>query len=250
LAGDTKDLLGLAPYGEALNTLTKGLVDGAGAFLGRICLPAAGEFGLLLQDKVSVWRATNAARVAAIAEAKLNSTGSIDGLHAHPRLVGAIIANGSWVDSPELQEMWGGLLASSCSEDGSDDENLLFVNFLGQMSGAQARILNLACSRANKVATSAGLFFCPKLMVSSADLTEVTGISDLHRLDRELDYLHALGLTQGGFTPDSTVQANVTPTALALNMFVRCQGSRQSVVQFFKLTATSDEDVRRIQLLG
>ena len=47
-----RDLFGLAAYGETLNTLAKGVVDGAGAFLSRICLPAAEEFGLLLRDKV------------------------------------------------------------------------------------------------------------------------------------------------------------------------------------------------------
>ena len=53
-------MFGLAAYGEALNTLAKGAVDGASAFLSKICLPAAEEFGLLLRDKLSVWRAKNA----------------------------------------------------------------------------------------------------------------------------------------------------------------------------------------------
>lgn len=40
---------------QPLNTLAQGAVDGAGAFLGRICLPAAEEFGLLLRDKVGFY---------------------------------------------------------------------------------------------------------------------------------------------------------------------------------------------------
>ncbi len=58
------DLLGLAPYGEAVNTATKVVVDGAAAFLSRVCLPASEEFGLLLQDQVRHWRAQNIARIA------------------------------------------------------------------------------------------------------------------------------------------------------------------------------------------
>jgi len=37
---------------EAINTVTTSVVGGAEAFLGRICLPAAEEFGLLLRDRV------------------------------------------------------------------------------------------------------------------------------------------------------------------------------------------------------
>lgn len=64
------DIFGIRPLAEAINTLTKGAVDGAGAFLSRICLPAAEEFGLMLRDKVSSWRAKNA--VAIIQKAEKN----------------------------------------------------------------------------------------------------------------------------------------------------------------------------------
>ena len=51
------DVLGIKPVGEAITTAVKGTVDGAAAFLSRICLPAAEEFGLLLRDRVSHLRA-------------------------------------------------------------------------------------------------------------------------------------------------------------------------------------------------
>jgi hypothetical protein len=38
------------PVEEAVKIATKGAVDGVGAFLSRICLPAAEEFGLLCRD--------------------------------------------------------------------------------------------------------------------------------------------------------------------------------------------------------
>ncbi len=47
------DLFRIKPLGEAAKIVTQAAVDGAGAFLGRICLPAAEEFGLLLRDKVA-----------------------------------------------------------------------------------------------------------------------------------------------------------------------------------------------------
>src|SRR5947207_737766 len=44
------DILGIKPVGEALKTVTEGAVNGAAAFLGRICLPAAKEGGLIIAD--------------------------------------------------------------------------------------------------------------------------------------------------------------------------------------------------------
>ncbi len=58
------DILGIKPIADSVNTVTKGTVDGASAFLSRICLPAAEEFGLLLRDKVSAWRSNNAIAIA------------------------------------------------------------------------------------------------------------------------------------------------------------------------------------------
>jgi hypothetical protein len=45
------DILGIKPIGNAIESLTDGFVSGASAFLSRICLPAAEEFGLLLRDR-------------------------------------------------------------------------------------------------------------------------------------------------------------------------------------------------------
>ena len=40
------DILGIKPIGNAIESVTTGMVAGASAFLSRICLPAAEEFGL------------------------------------------------------------------------------------------------------------------------------------------------------------------------------------------------------------
>ena len=90
---NSQDILGVKSFGDAINTATKGLVNGAGAFLSRICLPASEEFGLFLKDKVSKWSGENALQ----------------------------IEKGSWVDDNKVQDMWAGLLASSCNEDGRDE---------------------------------------------------------------------------------------------------------------------------------
>jgi len=219
------------------------LVDGAGAFLGRICLPAAEEFGQLLRDRIKYWRAVNASKIAAMAEARLRALNAGKSVQAHPRLVGAIIEQGSWTDDEEVQQMWAGLLASSCTQSGTDEENLLFINYLQQLNSTQAKVLNHACNAAPKKVQENGLIWADDLFCSAAKVRELTGVEDIQRLDRELDHLRVLGLIEGGIQLHASLTAEgaieLTPTPLALHMYVRCQGSRESPVAFFALSNPS-----------
>lgn len=230
------DLLGIKPVADAISHVTKATVDGASSFLGRICLPAAEEFGQLLQDKVRAWRAANAVRVVTEAERRLKQYLPDQQVHAHPRLVAAVIDHGSWTDDKTLQEMWGGLLASSCSTDGRDDSNLIFVNLLAQVTGLQVRVLLYACEKSEKCVTPPGLIM-PKmsLVVDIPTIISIAGTNDVHRIDREMDHLRGLGLIPVGFDPDRP-DVDITPSALALNLYVRCQGHRGSAVEYFGLT--------------
>lgn len=227
------DLFGLKPYGEAIKIATKGAVDSAAAFLGRICLPAAEEFGLLLRDKVHAWRTKNVIAITQFAGQYLgNSTN-----HAHPRLISSIIEKGSWIDDSYVQNMWAGLLATSCTKDGEDDSNLLFVNLLSDMTKAQARMLSYICEHAEKYMSRNGLPAARELQIDLDTLKRISGVDDVFRLDRELDYLRGQELIGGGFMLDSSsTNAQVIPSPIALNMYVRCHGSRKSPIEFFNLT--------------
>jgi hypothetical protein len=74
----------------------------------------------------------------------------------------------------------------------------------------------------------------PILLVELKIIEEITECSDFHRLDRELDHLRALELINGGFDPDST-DADITPSALALQLYVRSQGYIGSPIDYFGL---------------
>jgi hypothetical protein len=238
------DVLGIKPVGDAVNAVTEGVVKGASAFLSRICLPACEEFGLLLRDKVSAWRARNAVQITQRAERKLNESGAGD-VHAHPRLVGQILEQGSWSDDETVQELWAGLMASSCDAEGRDDSNMMFVDLLSRLSVSQVRILNYACQNAVKRVSAAGWLTADELSLSLEKLKEISGVSDFHRLDRELDHLRTFGLFPdlgGGFSPHSTF-AGITPSSLALHMFARCNGYRGDPPSFYTLTANPDPEV-------
>ena len=221
------DLFGIKPFADSLKIGTQALVDGAAAFLGRICLPAAEEFGFALKDRVHNYREINKVVMLQKAKQKLNKFTSEEGKHAHPRLVGAILNHGSWIDKEEIQDMWAGLLASACTEDGQDDSNLIFINILSQITRLQASVLNYACENVEKELSEAG-FIASKneLIVELQDLKKITDCDDFHRLDRELDHLRALdgyGMLSGGFGQHNT-DADITPTGFAIQMYVRCQG--------------------------
>jgi hypothetical protein len=181
---------------------------------------------------VSSWRAHNAAEITSRAEKLLGDQVHI---HAHPRIVAGVIELGSWSDAEEVQEMWAGLLTSACTADGRDDSNLMFLDILSKLTVSQARLFQYICLHATKIVTPAGWISANHFSMTLDDLKRVTGLTDFHRIDLELDHLRAVGLLPelgGGFTNDST-QANMTPTALALQMFARCQGSITDPLSFF-----------------
>jgi abortive infection alpha-like protein len=245
------DILGLKPYADSVKIVTQGAVDAAAAFLGRICLPAAEEFGLLLKDKVSRWRATNAVNIAAKAEKKLKLIPNAEGMHAHPRLVASIIEHGSWSDDDQVQEMWAGLLASSCTQDGRDESNLIFINILSQLTSLQAAILKYCCLSSVVIVTQLTINGKELKRVRIDPLTlewnEKKWNCDLSRMLRELEYLLSLDLIKDDSNPnmlrppyqsfyvsakDSSIR--IKPTPLALHLYVRCQGYSGSIEEYFK----------------
>lgn len=106
------DVFGIQPFAKAVEIATERSLDGIGAVLGRICLPAAEEFGLFLREKVHAWRTNNVAPVIQGADEILRLEPDHTNLHAHPRLVSKIIDESSWADQSEVQKLWSGLLAS------------------------------------------------------------------------------------------------------------------------------------------
>jgi hypothetical protein len=106
----------------------------------------------------------------------------------------------------------------------------------------QAKILKYACEHSEKVFWPNGLMTSDFLKATKEELFELTGEKDIQRLDRELDHLCALKLLDGGFHPmGMDLNAGLTPTALALQMYVRCQGERGSPVEYFRLESIPSE---------
>jgi Abortive infection alpha len=230
------DMLGLKSYGDTAKIAVEKSLDGAGAFLSKICLPVAEEFGLFLKDRVHIWRSSNVIKALKKAEKKYEEINGFEEKEAHPRMLASIIENVSWSDDDEIQDLWAGLLVSSCTNDGKDDSNLIFVNLLSQLTNSQVKILNYGCLNSKKSVSKAGWIGAENLEINIENLQNICQIEDFHRLDRELDHLRAIQLLNafdGGFNPETT-DANITPSSLALHLFVRCQGSSENPVKYFE----------------
>jgi hypothetical protein len=232
----SKDIFGIKPFGDATKIAVEKSLDGAGAFLGKICLPAAEELGLFFKDRVHLWRSYNLAKAEKKAKKKYEEIHGLEEKYAHPRLVSSIVNQVSWTDDDEIQEMWAGLLTSSCTQDGDDDSNLIFINLLAQLNKAQVKILNYACGTARKQMLSTGVVRAQNLTASFDELKQITGIMSFQQLDRDMEHLAVLGLLPvigWGFQTDST-DAIIRPSDLALHLFVRCQGSVAEPSEYFK----------------
>jgi hypothetical protein len=234
--GSSLDILGMKPVADAVSTVTTATTAGAGAFLSRICLPAAQEFGFLLEDKVRGWRANNATTIAKKAESKLRELQNHETLQAHPRVVGAVIEHGSWSDEETVQEMWAGLLASACTADGRSQENFIFVSILSQLNPNQARILRFACTKCKKTKSPSGLVTAVSMEVPVQEVVALTGTSNIHTLDLEFDHLRGLGLIDvlSGLNPEEEMAA-MCPTAIGLQLHMRSEGFVGSPIEFYSL---------------
>ena len=197
------DLLGIKGLSDSVKATTQGLLEGSAAFLFRVCLPAAEEFGLALRDRVSAWKAGNAAKMLSKANTIYFSNNPNPADRLSPRLACIAIEEASWIDDDQIQDMWSGLLASSTSPHGHSDENLIFMNFLKQISSLEVKILRFAVEQAPKRVSPHGLVFPQQVLVPIDKLPELFDIQDLQRLDRELDHLREFGLL--GFGRDGGI---------------------------------------------
>jgi len=211
----------------------KSLGEACGTILAKLCYRAADEIGADFSERTSNWRFRNVTTILETTAEKYDEFSKTGKEHAPPRLIHKVLQEGSWADDTHLQKMWAGLLVSSCSQDGRDEGNLIFINILGQLTTLQAKILAYACKNAAVKVTRAGWIVASKILnVDLKTLIAITGVDDFHRLDRELDHMRSLELITVGFRPENQ-NADISPTTLALQMYARCQGFIGSPLQFY-----------------
>ncbi len=202
-------------------------------FLEATCMPAAKKLGVIIEEKLEIWRLKNITPILQNAKAMVEKRGSLDNIKGHPRIIIKIIEEGSLVEDTGLQKMWAGILASSCTEDGTDETNLIFINILAQLSSSQAKIIKLPFIEGNYRAYQHDKTEYTDVEKERSYLIGYTGLPNWGVLKRELDHLCSLGLVsyQLRSNPQCTL-VSIHYEEAAIWLYARCQGHTGSLQQF------------------
>ncbi len=79
-------------------------------------------------------RAQHTVNVILKAEERMAQERDSERLFAQPDMVLGIVNGASWAETEWMQNLWAGLLMTSCTQDGQDDSNWVFINMLSQLA--------------------------------------------------------------------------------------------------------------------
>ena len=203
-------------------------------FLCRLCQSEAEEAILLVSGQRDPDRTETLVKIALAAENQLAAKPDGDRMRAHAKLLANILRGGSWTPDELNQQLWTGLLVSSCSVDAPDDSNQIFADLLVHITPIQAKIFVLACERALGSAPGAENSPSGSVVLTSMEMVELTGVHDLYRNATDLAYLFNLGLIEKVFDFSWYQDAesfDITPSRLGLELYKHCHGSREKLEQ-------------------
>jgi hypothetical protein len=206
------------------------------AFLRRVSPAAAGDARRLLCGGLSNFRALSGVEIALRAKEMLAGRNDIEGLRAHRRIVVRILEDGSRADEAWIQQLWAGLLATSCTKDENNESNMYFVDLFTKLAVTHVRVLAAACSRAPKVLSADGSVSAEPFVCTRDEVIKITGWHDLARIERDLLHMTDLGLLEKKVKSadfSALDEANLTPSTLALRLFARCSGHQEEVQEFY-----------------
>lgn len=248
------DIFGIGPYGESLKLVLEKSIDGIGVLLGKLCLPAAEEFGLMFRDKTRARRLQSLIQILDKANGKFDLSSDLAGITVHPRILKELMESGTWCEDSLLQEMWAGLLVSSLEKGDAKGKNVLFLDSIKKITSIQAKILEFACKNCKVKLYESGLLMASKIQITHEDMVVLTGEDDLFQLDAEIDNLRAQELiSSGGYdVRKSPLVAEFCPSAFALNLYAKTQGHQGNLSAFYhdQLADSDDPDFRPITLLS
>ena len=196
----------------------------------RICAPALDHVRMMLHKEFSNVRVANAIKIILKAETLLAQEGASEQLIAHPETFVRILELGSWVDTDWIEDLWAGLLATSCTLDGQDCSNLPFVAMLSQFAPIHLRVLGLASAKARHEGIGLGLTTSD--YVTAGELAKALDVSNLTKILRTIAELAEYGLLGKAIRSPSSphdASAKTAVTQLGLEMFARCHGLRETI---------------------
>jgi hypothetical protein len=221
---------------EPEDILTEFRLSRALSFYRRICPSATQELKLLFREGLGNLRVPHAVAIAHRAEIMLAAESNFERLRAPQNIVLRVVQEGSWAEDGSTQQLWAGILVTACTLMGDDESNLPYLDLLAEMASVDTRLYLEAVTKSPKVFASNGAVSAQTLMRTADEMMKVSGVHDLAKIDRNLLQLSILGLLEPRnkakyFSFDQA--ANLTPTALGLELFARCQGHRGAPQEYF-----------------
>jgi hypothetical protein len=196
-------------------------------FLHRLCHAAAEESIVMLGGELDESRTESALDIALRAEKLLASNPDADRMRALPQLVASILKNGSWAIDDVTKQLWAGLLAASCSVEGTDESSNAFVDLLIHITPAQSRIFVAACSKAMEFISGNEGLPLARTILTPEEMFRLTGMNDISRIAMDMAYLFHAGLIEKNFDFTSYLPAesfDITPARLGLDLYKHCKG--------------------------
>ncbi|HMG86171.1 MAG TPA: PilZ domain-containing protein [Terracidiphilus sp.] len=198
------------------------------AFLSRLWPLGAKEVTQLVYGGLTKGRVANAVEILLKAECLLPPAFSTESINARPGLVVKVLQYGSWADERWIQQLWAGLLVSSCTVPQKDDSNEVFADLLGKLATVHVRILKYACVRVSALRSESGAASLEPVICGREEIMEISASRELLRIERDLDHLYGLGLLERRAKSASTsthYAADITPSRLGLDLYDRCKVS-------------------------
>ncbi|MDE3201404.1 MAG: PilZ domain-containing protein [Acidobacteriota bacterium] len=187
------------------------------AFLRQICPLSGDAMNQMFEKELGLARVACAVDIVLIAKQMMGVDRNAIGLRAHPGVVLRIIEHGSWAEFDLIKQYWGGLLASSCTEDGQDISNLPHVDSFALMRVMHFQLLAEGCRCMDEGEEPA---------CHPDALPKITGTSDPTPIYRAIALLGELGLmeksTKSTYAFEEKIR--IVPTEQGRNLMARCNG--------------------------
>jgi hypothetical protein len=195
-------------------------------FVSRLCHAEGREAIMLLGGELDQHRTSKAIEITHRAEDLLDAEPDTDKMRADPKLIKSILKDGSWSDGL-TEQMWAGLLASSCTASGKDDSNKAFAGLVVNISNTQCRIFLSACRKARELGAGTGKSDAGRVTCTPKQMVRLSGMVDVGRIGTDVSRLFNAGVLEKNFDFTSyipTESFDVTPTPLGMELYQRCKG--------------------------
>jgi len=195
--------------------------------LSRLCGAESGRIVQLFGGELDEARTATAVQIVIEADKQLAAEPGAANLRAHAGYVEHLIKFGSWAIGSITKQMWAGLLATSCTPQGTDESNRELVDLLVNVTPTQALIFVVACNKAKDETGESQDREAKRVIFTPDEMKQLTGKTDLTRVATDIAYLFHSGLLDKNFDFTSympTENFDITPGPFGLEVYRKCRG--------------------------